>query len=115
MKVLKNKYNFLHDVGRLGKRERKKYLKECSNKSIHTICEAVHNSLKGKCKNSKCVRSMRLKQKLKKELKTIADPTKSIDIKRDLLSNSQTGDGIFSIIATTVLPFLIDLIAGRKK
>ena len=115
MKVLKSKYNFLHDVGKLSKRERRKYLKECSNKNIHTICEAVHNALKGSCKKTKCVRSMRLIQKLKKELMTIADPSKSVNLKRELLSNSQTGDGIFSIIAGTVLPFLIDLIAGKKK
>jgi hypothetical protein len=115
MKVLKSKHNFLHDVGKLGKRERKKYLNECSNKCIHTICEAVHNALKGSCKNTKCARSIRLKQKLKKELKNIADPSISINLKRELLSNSQTGDGIFSIIATTVLPFLLDLITGRKK
>lgn len=114
-KVLKNKYNFLRDVGTLGKRERKKYIKDCSNKNIHTICEAVHNALKGSCKDSKCLRTRRLKIKLKKELKTIADPSKKIEVKRALLSNSQTGDGIFSIIAGTVLPFLIDLITRKKK
>lgn len=113
-KVLKKKFNFLRDIGKLGKRERKKYIKECSNKNIHTICEAVHNVLKGSCKGSKCLRTKRLKVKLKKELKAIADPSKNINVKRALLLNSQTGDGIFSIIAGTVLPFLIDLITRKK-
>ena len=114
-KVLKKKYNFLHDIEKLGKKDRKKYLKECSDKNIHIICEAVHNVLKGGCKNLKCVQSTRLKQKFKKELQTIADPTQSINVKRAILSHNQTGDGIFSIIAGTVLPFLIDLITRKKK
>ena len=114
VKILKNKYNFLRDVGELSKRERKKYIKECSGDNIHTICEAVHNVLKGHCsKKSKSVN--RKLCELRKELKKVADPDYDIALKRNILSSSQTGDGVFSIIAGVVLPFLINLLTGKKK
>lgn len=113
MKIIKRKFDFLRDVSKLSKRERKKYVKECSNENIHAICEAVHNVLKGHCTTKSKVVCGKLKL-LQKELKKVADPSVDLTTKREILSNSQTGDGVFSIIASAVLPFLIDLL-GRKK
>ena len=112
-KLLKNKCDFLRDVSDLSKKERNKYLKECSNENIHTICEAVHNILKGHC-SSKSKRVCKKMNGLEKVMKKVANPDYDITLKRDILSSSQTGDGVFSIIASVVIPFLIDLL-GRKK
>ena len=49
MKNLKQKYNFLHDLCGLNKKDRRKYLKECSDENIHIISESVFNLLKGVC------------------------------------------------------------------
>ena len=116
-KILQNKYNFLRDVSNLSKSERRKYMKQISNHNIHIICEGIHNALNGRCAKEKPTnkRICNLIKKLKKELIKIANPSYNIEEKRKILSNKQSGDGIFSIIASTVLPFLIDLIAGKKK
>ena len=110
VKALKKKFNFLRDVGELSKSERKKYLKICSKENIHIICEAVHNVLKGDCST----KSKKLTKKLRKELEKVANPNYDVTLKRNILSSAQTGDGVFSIIAGTVLPFLIDLLRGKK-
>ena len=87
VKLLKKKYNFLSDLSHLSKRDREKYLNSCCEENIHTVCEAVDNVLKNVCVGKK---------------------------KRKLLTNSQTGAGVFSIIASTVLPFLAELLAKRS-
>ena len=113
VKLLKNKYNFLRDVAHLNQKDRKVYLKECCDDNIHTICEAVDNVLKNVCPTNG-----RVKKKVKsmdKELKKIANIKTKVSLKRDLLSAPQTGNGIFSIIASTVLPFLVDLLTKRKS
>ena len=108
-KLLKDKYNFLSDLGKLSKRERQKYLKECPQNNIHTICEAVHDVLKGRCSTKSKSVNKKLTV-LEKELKKVANPVYDLNSKREILSNSQTGDGVFSIIASVVLPFLLDLL-----
>ena len=45
---------------------------------------------------------------LGKELTKVVNPVYELKSKREIVSNSQTGDGVFSIIASAVLPFLID-------
>ena len=116
-KVLQKKYNFLRDVTNLSKPERRKYMKQISNHNIHNICEGIHNALNGRCAKEKPrnKRICNLIKNLKKELRKIANPSYDINEKRKILSNKQSGDGIFSIIASTVLPFLINLITSKKK
>jgi hypothetical protein len=101
----------------LSKTERRKYMKQISNHNIHIICEGIHNALNGRCakENSKNKRICNHIKKLKKELRKLANPSYDIDEKRKILSNKQSGDGIFSIIASAVLPFLINLITGKRK
>ena len=67
MKIIKKKFNFLWDVGELSRRERKKYLKGCSDENI---CEAVHNVLKGHCTTKSkvvCRKVKLLRNELKKK------------------------------------------------
>ena len=112
VKTLKKRYNFLRDISNLNKRDRKKFLKECCEKNIHIICEAIHNVLRNTCPSNACVK--RKVAKYGKELKKVADYKSNVALKREILSSPQAGDGIFSIIAGSVLPFLVDLIAKKK-
>lgn len=110
-KVLEDKYHFLKDVTNLKKTDRLKYLKKkISVKNLHTIGEAIHN-IKC-CPTPKNKKICQLLKQLKKELKNLGNPSFDVEKKRQILS-SQSGDGIFSIIAGTVLPFLLSLI--KKK
>lgn len=109
---LRKRYNFLKDITKLNKRDRKKYLKECCDENIHIICEAVDNVLRNVCPSNKCVKG-KIK-KYGKDLKKVADYKSNVALKREILTSSQTGDGIFSIIAGSVLPFLVDLLAKKK-
>ena len=113
-KILRKKYNFLHDVVRLSKKDRQKYLSECSKENIDEICEAVYNILKGHCPMKSKTGSKKLSC-IEKELKKVVNPRSKLGLKRKILTNSQTGDGIFSIIASTVLPFLANLLSGKRR
>lgn len=108
-KLLEKKYNFLKDVSSLGKTERKKYINSCEKQHIHVISEAIFNALKTPCKRKKkCLK------KYGKELRKISNPKFDIEKKRKLLTD-QVGGGIFSIIASVVLPLLTNLLFKKKK
>lgn len=104
-KLIKQKYDFLSDLSKLRKKERNLYIKKCGCNFIHVICEAAHNIVRGSCKNKKSNR----KNKLMHDLKRLSNPKLDVEKKRHILLN-QKGSGIFSLIASTVLPFLANLI-----
>lgn len=113
VKLLKKKHNFLKDLSQLSKRDREKYLKSCCEENIHTVCEAVDNVLKNVCISNKKTTKNKI-DLLKKDLKKLANYKTKVSVKRKLLTNSQTGAGVFSIIASTVLPFLASLLAKKS-
>ena len=91
------------------------FLREYPDEKIHDICEACFNVLqenipiKGKKK-------YQLKNKLKpikNEIRKLANSKISVKTKRKLLSIPQVGHGIFSAIATVVLPALISLLSKK--
>jgi len=108
-KLIKQKYDFLKDLTKLSKKERDIYIKKCSCDFLHVICEAVHNIVRGSCKNKKS----RRKSNLMVDLKKLSNARFDIEKKRKILLN-QKGSGIFSLIASTVLPFLANLIFKKK-
>lgn len=108
---LKSRYNFLHDVTRLPKRERRTYMNQISENNLHVICEAAHNVLNGGCRKGKSKKNKHVCNRLmKRGLRKLADPKFDIEEKRKILSSRQSGDGIFTMIASTVLPFLLNLL-----
>ena len=113
VKILKKKYSFLRDLSQLSKRDREKYLKTCCEENIHTVCEAVDNVLKNVCSSHE-KSTKNKKNLLNKDLKKLANYKTKVSVKRKLLTNSQTGAGVFSIIASAVLPFLASLLAKRS-
>ena len=113
VKLLKRKFNFLKDVSQLSKRDREKYLNDCCDENIHTICEAVDNVLKNvcPCKNKRVKNKINLHNR---SLKKLSNYRTKVSVKRKLLTNPQTGSGVFSIIASTVLPFLVSLLSKKS-
>lgn len=107
MKELEKKMCFLRDVSRLKKRDRVRYLESCNEKNIHIICECLFNILKGNC-GKKNIKSTEFKNILKR----VSDPKVSILKKRSLMT-SQYGRGIFSLIASTAIPFLLSLLSKK--
>lgn len=107
MKELRQKMCFLRDISLLKKKDRDSYLKQCSDKNIHIICECIFNILSGEC-GKKVKNNNRLRKPLKKILKTGL----KMKEKRKLLTD-QHGSGIFSLILSTAIPFLINLLSKR--
>ena len=107
MRELRKKMCFLRDISSMKKKDRDLYIKQCSEKNIHIICECIYNILEGEC-GGKVVN----KSHLMKSLKKISNPGLKISKKRELLSN-QYGTGIFSLILSTAIPFLIKLLSKR--
>ena len=111
MKTLKKKLCFLQDLTSLNKRDREKFLKSCSNECVNVISESIFNILKGHCKKFKKTKK---NSALSPTLKKIANHKFDITKKRKLLTDKKYGAGIFSLIASSVVPFLISLLSKKK-
>ena len=112
-KELTHRRNFLKDLTGLKKADRVKFLQNCSQENIDHISEAVFNVVKGYYPCTKAAQKKKA-HLLDKPLKKIANPKTSLKVKRKLLLDKQTGDGIFSILLSTVLPFVIGLLTKKK-
>ena len=91
------------------------FFKYTNSRDIDTICRCCRNLLLG---------NIPLTPKQKKQIRNIVEPgfeklkilarkTGSIKKKRRVLSEKQIGSGIFTLLATTLLPILISSIAGK--
>jgi hypothetical protein len=85
-----------------------KYFDHCSNHKIQTICEwgdcircnGEHFGPEG----SQNIRE--IWGPIRYHIRALSDPEVSIPAKRKILSKSQVGSGVASILASTLLPFL---------
>ena len=97
------------------KKERIKYLESCSDDEIHAICGACKNFLSNNIKLSEKKKSY-LRKKLnpiKNDIRKISKPQTSVKKKRELLKRDQTGKGVFSLLASVIIPSIISAIAGQ--
>ena len=114
-KTLQRKVDHLKCLSNLKAKDRLSVVDVCSDECIHAICESCFNLLKGTFPIEK-EKSKRLKSKLmplRFHIRKLADPKVSVKEKKDILNVPQVGKGIFSLIATTVLPALISAIASK--
>ena len=88
-----------------------------SNKMIHCICEALHNM----CWNADVIVKGPMKYKLKHELlpiensiKRLANPKYSMKKKRKFLSKPKVGKGVFTAIASFVIPALLSILTKKS-
>ena len=112
---IKRRLALLQRLLKMSNSERRQYLMKCDQECINTICEACYNLLWNnfKFKKPKINKISKDLTNIKTEFKKISDPKIALKTKRQLLSKKQTGDGIFSILATTVIPALVSLLAKK--
>ena len=97
------------------KQDRGKYLESCSDDEIHAICGACKNFLSNNIKMSEKKKSyLRKKLKpIKDDIRKLSKPQTSVKKKRELLKRDQTGKGVFSLLASVIIPSIISAIAGQ--
>lgn len=105
---------FFENLCKLKKKQREQWLKNCSESNIDTISEACYNILHEvvPLKNNE-----KLKQKFKQvkhHLKRLSEKKLDHQKKRKILLKEQVGSGIFTLLATAVLPALLSAIIPRK-
>ena len=91
------------------------FMDEYSDDKIHNICEACHNivHMKFPLENKK---KKQLKKKLapiKRQVRQLGNPKLLLKTKRKLLKNPQVGFGVFTALASFVIPALISLITKK--
>ena len=108
-KKLKLKADFFNALKGLSKADKLKYVKNCPEEAIETMCEACYNLLKhDKLKNKKS-----LKKKISpihKSVKQLGDKKYDIKRKRSLLDDSNVVCGVTSAIGENILPLLNSLL-----
>ena len=114
-RTMKKRVNLFQNMKQLKRDERMSFFKNCPDECIHALCEICFNLLHQSIKLQKD-KKYRLKQKLKPirtDVRKLANSKLSVKSKRKLLSNPQVGHGIFTILASTVLPALISALASK--
>ena len=93
----------------LKKDEREEYIKNCSDECIHSLCEMYYNVLTRGLYippiNMKKVNE--IKHAFPLYTQKFIDPKARVCEKRKLLTKPQFGNGIFSLLASAILPALI--------
>ena len=114
-KDIRKRLELLEEACDCSKKEQSKHLKELSDNHIDAMCEGCMNLLKENIPLSSRKKSQ-LKRKLdpiKLELRKLSDPKVSTKTKRKILTDPQTGSGVFTILASTVIPALISALASK--
>lgn len=80
-----------------------------SDECIHKICESCQNLLMNTYGfDGTKLRKIRARLKgSEKEVRLMSKPTSSLLSKRRILANKQSGGGVFSLLASTIVPALI--------
>ena len=112
---LKKEIKILNELGQLNRTKAgKTFFKNCSDKYISTIGQCCHNITQNGFNFDKKT-SVKVKRKLspiKKSIRDLANKSFPISKKRKILMKKQIGQGIISLLATTLVPLLISAIKG---
>ena len=112
---MKKRIKMFQNMKQLKREKRLSFLKTCPDECIHALCEICFNLLHQTIQLGKD-KKHRLKQKLKPirvDVRKLGNSKLSVNSKRKILSKPQVGDGIFTILATTVLPALISALTSK--
>ena len=112
---LKKEIKILKEVGQLGKlKGSKDFFKNCSQKYISSIGQCCHNITQNgfNFNKSQAIKVRRKLGPIKKSIRDLANETIPIDKKRKILMKKQIGQGIISLLATTLSPLLVSAIKG---
>ena len=97
------------------KSERINFLESCTDDEIHAICGACKNLLDNNIQMTNKKKAY-LKKKLapiKEDIRQISKPQTYVKKKRELLKRDQIGKGVFSLLASVIIPSIISAIAGQ--
>ena len=109
------KIQTLNYVNQLKRNQQLDFLSKCPDECIHTICEAGYNILNQVVKLDKD-QKYRVKKKLqpiRNDIRKLSNPKLSVTTKREILRKPQVGKGIFTLLASTVLPALISVLIPK--
>jgi hypothetical protein len=114
--MLNHKLNSLQSLPkRLKKNEDMSFVDDYSDNKINDICEACYNIVHKKLPLNKS-KNNQLKKKLlpiHNEVRRLANPKLQIRTKRRLLKQPQVGSGVFTALASFVIPTLISLLTSK--
>ena len=112
-KYIKHVLNYLEPFSHVSAKRTPNIVPLLSDDTIHKLCESCQNLLQNTYGlNERKLRNITKKLKpLAKDVRQLASPTTSLVRKRKLLSDQQIGSGIFTIIASTIIPALLSAIA----
>ena len=114
--MLNQKLNSLQYLPkRLKKNADMSFVDDYSDNKINDICEACYNIVHKKLPLNKSKNSQ-LKKKLlpiHNEVRRLANPKLQIRTKRRLLKQPRVGSGVFTALASFVIPTLISLLSSK--
>ena len=87
-----------------------------TNKMIHCICEALHNIVHRTDVIAKGLMRYKLKNELlpiENSIMRLANPKCSMKKKRQILSKPKVGKGVFTAIASFVIPALLSILTKK--
>jgi hypothetical protein len=92
-----------------------RFVDEYSDDKINDICEACFNIVNKKLPLNKKKNNQITKRLLPihTEVRQLANPKLLLTTKRRLLKKSQVGSGVFTALASFVIPTLISLLASK--
>lgn len=112
---LKKILHLLQKSKKVKKSDREKYFLYCSDDEIHAICGACKNFLSENINISPSKKTY-LKKKLspiKNELRDLSKVKTSLSQKRKLLAKEQIGSGVFSLLASIIIPSIVSALTGK--
>ena len=113
LKYIRQVLNHLEPLSHVSPKKSINIVPLLSDDTIHKLCESCQNLLKNTygLNNQKLRKITKKLKPLAKDVRRLASPSTSLLRKRKLLSNQQIGGGIFTIIASTIIPALLSAIA----
>lgn len=111
---LEKKIKSLQSLPKRGQKDMS-FINDYSDEKIHNICEACFNIVHKKLPlNSR--KKSQLKQRLlpiHEEVRRLANPKLKLATKRRILKKTQVGSGIFTALASFVVPTLLSLLTSK--
>ena len=107
----------INSVNQLKKGEKLDMARDCPEHIIHSVCECCYNLCQGylPLPREKKYRARNALKPIRHEVRELADSGTLLKRKRQLLSDPQVGNGVFTILASTILPALISNAAWTLK
>ena len=105
----------INSVNQLKKREKMDMARDCPENIIHSICECCHNLVEDylPLNREKKYKDRDKLRPIRHEVRELTDSGTSVHRKRELLSDPQVGGGVFTILASTILPALISALIPK--